>query len=134
MARFGIITSMASRNMPGYDLMAHSQDGSCKCRISVKYRRAENSDGFIVRDDIDYDIFIGVWGNSGKVSSSDFYYGQDCGIPRVFIITKALVDGHMKRKAPQSETNGTTILSLKTILNELPESENNWQAVLDGLR
>ena len=46
MMEFGIITSMASRNMPGHDLVAHNLENGKSCKISVKFRRGINADGF----------------------------------------------------------------------------------------
>ncbi len=134
MVRFGIITSIASRNMPGYDIIAHSPNGEKNCKISVKYRRAENADGFIIKSDIHYDIFVGVWGCNGKVSGRDFYYGEDCATPRVFIMEKKSVDAHLKRKAPMSSINEVTILQLKTIKAQIPEAEDNWRCILNCLQ
>ena len=68
MMEFGIITSMASRNMPGYDLVAHNLQNGKSCKISVKFRRAINADGFRgVGNQFDYDYLVGIVGNRGMI-------------------------------------------------------------------
>ena len=41
----GLVTSKASRNMPGYDVIAHDLRTDRFCLIQVKYRKAIDSDG-----------------------------------------------------------------------------------------
>ena len=64
----GIPTSMASRNMPGYDLIAHNTATGKGCRIQVKYRSAINSDGARVKN-FDFDFMVYVAGNIGRIGS-----------------------------------------------------------------
>ena len=72
MMEFGVITSMASRNMPGYDLVAHNLENGRRCKNSVKYRRATNADGFRnVGEQYDYDFLVAIVGNRGKVSDRE---------------------------------------------------------------
>lgn len=46
MLEYGVITSRASRNMPGYDVSAHNLEEKVDCQISIKYRKAAEWDGF----------------------------------------------------------------------------------------
>ena len=66
MLELGIPTTLASRNMPGYDLIAHNVDNGKNCRIQVKYRKAINSDGARVKN-LDFDFIAYVAGNIGRV-------------------------------------------------------------------
>jgi hypothetical protein len=60
MLEYGVITSGASRNMPGYDLIAHNLENKTDCKISVKYRKAEDCDGFQFTRTDDFDFFVGI--------------------------------------------------------------------------
>ena len=64
----GIPISMASSNMPGYDLIAHNATTERSCRIQVKYRSAVNSDGACVKN-FDFDFMVYVAGNIGRIGS-----------------------------------------------------------------
>jgi hypothetical protein len=65
----GIPTSMASRNMPGYDLLAHNVTTGRQCRVQVKYRGAINSNGTRVHN-LDFDFMVYVAGNVGRIGST----------------------------------------------------------------
>ena len=69
MLEHGVITSRASRNMPGYDLIAHNLARKKDCKISVKYRKAANADGFRFTRLDDFDYFVGVIGRRGRVGT-----------------------------------------------------------------
>jgi hypothetical protein len=46
MLELGYPTALASRNMPGYDILVQNITNKKSCRIQVKYRSAVDSDGF----------------------------------------------------------------------------------------
>ena len=66
MLELGIPTTLASRNMPGYDLIAHNIDTGINCRLQVKHRKAINSDGAKVKN-FDFDFMVYVAGNIGTI-------------------------------------------------------------------
>lgn len=68
MLEMGIIASMASRNMPGYDVLATNPQTGKLCRIQVKYRKAINSDGARLHN-FDFDFMVYVAGNLGYIGS-----------------------------------------------------------------
>jgi len=53
----GIPCSMASRNMPGFDLTAHNIDKKKSVKIQVKYSRAKNNDGVKIHN-FGFDLLI----------------------------------------------------------------------------
>ena len=66
MLHLGIPVSVASRNTPGYDLIAHSLENERNCFIQVKYRMAVDADGAKVTN-LNFDFMVYVAGNLGKV-------------------------------------------------------------------
>lgn len=70
MLELGYPTALASRNMPGYDVIAQNLKNRRSCKIQVKYRSAENSDGFHFIN-FGFDIGVLIVGNIGKVAQSD---------------------------------------------------------------
>lgn len=70
MLELGYPTALASRNMPGYDILVQNITNKKSCRIQVKYRSAVDSDGFRFKN-FDFDFAVIVIGNLGKISKSD---------------------------------------------------------------
>jgi hypothetical protein len=70
MLELGYPTALASRNMPGYDILVQNITNNKSCRIQVKYRSAVDSDGFRFKN-FDFDFSVMVIGNLGKISKSD---------------------------------------------------------------
>lgn len=70
MLELGYPTALASRNMPGYDILVQNITNKKNCRIQVKYRSAVDSDGFRFKN-FDFDFAVLVIGNLGKISKSD---------------------------------------------------------------
>ena len=66
---YGLLTAKASRNMPGYDILAFSPDGKKTARIQVKYRKAINSDGMRVHRET-FDFVVYVAGRKGFVGQA----------------------------------------------------------------
>lgn len=66
MLEFGIPTSVASRNTPGYDLIAHNLTTGTNCYIQVKYRGAINSDGAKLKN-FEFDFMVYVAGDIGHI-------------------------------------------------------------------
>jgi hypothetical protein len=90
MMEFGIITSLASRNMPGYDLIAHNLKKKRDCRISVKYRKALNCDGFHFNYLEDFDIFVGVLGKRGRIGETIEKYPTEL-LAECYVLSKSQV-------------------------------------------
>jgi hypothetical protein len=92
MMEFGVITSMASRNMPGHDLVAHNLENGRRCKISVKYRRAENADGFrYVGERHDYDFLVAVVGRRGRIGDHNVKVDPKEGFKaEVFVFPKSV--------------------------------------------
>jgi hypothetical protein len=76
--------------MPGYDVLAHNLDTGKNCRIQVKYRKAINSDGMIVKN-LDFDFAVYVAGNIGRIGQQ---VPQMVSIDRaeIFVIPKKIVE------------------------------------------
>jgi hypothetical protein len=70
MLELGYPTALASRNMPGYDILVQNIVNNRSVRIQVKYRSAVDSDGFRFKN-FDFDFAVMVIGNLGKISKSD---------------------------------------------------------------
>lgn len=70
MVERGIPASLASRNMPGYDILAHNLENGKSCRIQVKYRKATNADGMRIKN-FDFDFVVYVAGRIGRVGRQD---------------------------------------------------------------
>lgn len=66
MLEYGVPTSVASRNTPGYDLIAHNIENDRNCFIQVKYRGAIDSDGAKVKN-YGFDFLVYVAGNIGRI-------------------------------------------------------------------
>ena len=66
MLEYGIPCSAASRNMPGFDLIAHNIDKKKSVKIQVKYRRAKNNDGVKIHN-FGFDFLAVVLGNLGRI-------------------------------------------------------------------
>ena len=69
MLELGLPVSLASRNMPGYDLLVHHPTTGDFCRVQVKYRSAIDSDGARVKS-FDFDVMAYVAGNVGRIGSA----------------------------------------------------------------
>ncbi len=66
MMEYGLLTTKASRNTPGYDILAFSPNGEKRARIQVKYRKAINSDGMRVHSR-NFDFVVYIAGRKGRV-------------------------------------------------------------------
>ena len=54
--------------MPDYDVVAVNLSKNKQCKISVKYRKASDSDGFRLRSIDVFVFFIGVIGKRGEIN------------------------------------------------------------------
>ena len=88
----GLVTSKASRNMPGYDLTAHDLRTGRHCKIQVKYRKAINSDGMRIHN-LGFDFVVYVAGNKGYVGEVP---GEETATDpmKVFVIPRNVVETH----------------------------------------
>jgi hypothetical protein len=133
MMEFGIITYGASRNMPGYDLIACNLQHKNVCKISVKYRSAANANGFHFSKQNDYDFVIGIIGNRGKIGA--YQIGTTDTVSnsaepfkaRVFIFPKSFVRQNIVRKKKERILKNP--LSKKTPKQYL-KYENNWYRII----
>lgn len=106
MLEMGIIASMASRNMPGYDIIAHNLGSGQNCRIQVKYRRAINSDGMRVKN-FDFDFLVYIAGNLGYIGNKVPLEQAERRPTEVFIIPVEEVKKRVgKRDLYRSPTRG----------------------------
>ena len=90
MLELGIPTTLASRNMPGYDLIAHNIDTGINCRLQVKHRKAINSDGAKVKN-FDFDFMVYVAGNIGTIGDKRPLEQQERRPREIYVIPVALV-------------------------------------------
>lgn len=134
MMEFGVITSVASRNMPGYDLIAHNINKNKNCKISVKYRTAINSDAFRFTEQIDYDFFVGIIGNRGKVGDKEIdinpaepFKAQFFIFPRAFVLNnqirrkkEVILKNPLRKNTPKVYRNYENKWNLITEFLEIP--------------
>ena len=86
MLELGIPTSVASRNTPGYDLIAHNIANGRNCFIQVKYRGAIDSDGAKIKN---FNFMVYVAGNIGRVGRKEIE--QKTKPREFFILPKKIV-------------------------------------------
>lgn len=91
MLHYGVPVSVASRNMPGYDLIAHNPDLGQDCRIQVKYRSAINADGTRVKH-FGFDFLVYVAGNVGRIGSKVALSEAESRAAEFFVIPKDVVE------------------------------------------
>lgn len=127
MMEFGIITSVASRNMPGYDLIAHNLGKHMSCKVSVKYRTAIDSDGYHFTVQNDYDFFVGIIGNRGYVGDNELFIDPSEPFKaRVFIFPKSFVLKNLiRRKKYNLLKNPLRKMTPKKFL----KYENKWELI-----
>ena len=106
MMELGIPATLASRNMPGYDVLAHNIVSGKTCRVQVKYRKAINSNGMRIKN-FGFDFVVYVIGNIGKVGEQ-IPVSERCRKPlQVFVIPKQQVKkGVGKRELYRSPAKG----------------------------
>lgn len=92
MLELGIPTTLASRNMPGYDLIAHNIETGKNCRLQVKYRKAINSDGARVKH-FGFDFMVYVAGNIGKVGDKRPARERERKPTEVYVVPVGLIQG-----------------------------------------
>lgn len=117
MMEFGIIISMASRNMPGHDLVAHNLENGRSCKISVKFRRAIDANGFHnVGEKFDYDYVVCILGKRGKIGDrvlninpKEGFKAEAYVFPKCFAVSNCkvlkkydLLPNPSKKKTPKS--------------------------------
>ncbi len=91
MLHYGVPVSMASRNMPGYDLIAHNPELGRDCRIQVKYRSAINADGARVKH-FGFDFLVYVAGNVGRIGSKVALSQAEPRAAEFFVLPKEAVE------------------------------------------
>jgi hypothetical protein len=94
MLEFGIPCSMASRNMPGFDLIAHNIDKKKSVKIQVKYRRAKNNDGVKIHN-FGFDFLTIVLGNLGRIGDFPGDQRDDDSSNEIYIIPRNDVEGNL---------------------------------------
>src|SRR3989304_8451907 len=88
MLEYGIPTSVASRNTPGYDLIAHNLANGMNCYIQVKYRGAIDSDGAKVKN-FGFDFMVYDAGNIGRIGRQE--NDPETKPREIFVLPKELV-------------------------------------------
>ncbi len=130
MIEYGIITYGASRNMPGYDLIACDHKHKNICKISVKYRSAADADGFHFSKQNDYQFAVAIVGNKGSVGN--YQIGttiENTNLPesfkaQVFVFPKNFVLQNLNKRRVLSNP-----LKPKTPKKFL-RYENNWYRII----
>lgn len=97
MLEYGIPVSIASRNMPGYDLTAHNPENGHNCRIQVKYRSAINADGARIKH-FGFDFMVYVGGNVGRIGSKVSLREAESKPTEVFVLPVGIVKNGMRRQ------------------------------------
>lgn len=133
MMEYGIVTYGASRNMPGYDLIACNQKHKNICKLSVKYRSAPDADGFRFSKQNDYHFVVAIIGNIGKIG--EYQIGaakKNKNNPepfkaRVFVFPKNFVlhnlDKREKEMVLKNPLKGNTP-------KKFLKYENNWHRII----
>ncbi|MBE7502541.1 MAG: hypothetical protein HS113_20090 [Verrucomicrobiales bacterium] len=127
MLEYGVITSRASRNMPGYDIIAHNLKNRTDCRLSVKYRKAANCDGFRFTRIDDFDFFVGIIGHRGTVGAKST--AQDAladMLSQTFILSRDEVQASVRVKGKKS------FVPRKCV--QVDERKAAWKKILDFLK
>jgi len=127
MLEYGVITSRASRNMPGYDIIAHNLKDKTDCRISVKYRKAADCDGFQFTRTDDFDFFVGIIGHRGKVGRNST--AQDAVadmLSQAFVLSRDEVQPFVRKKGKK--------LFLPRKYVQIEERKGAWKRILDFLK
>jgi hypothetical protein len=94
MLEFGIPCSMASRNMPGFDLIAHNIDKKKSAKIQVKYRRAKNNDGVKIHN-FSFDFLTVVLGNLGRIGDFSGVERNEDSSTEIYIIPRKNVEENL---------------------------------------
>ena len=134
MMEFGMITYGASRNMPGYDLIACNLQHKNVCKISVKYRSAVNADGFRFSKQNDYDFVVGIIGNRGKIGAYQIGASAPKGnsaesfMARIFIFPKSFVRQNIIRKKNERLLKNPL---LKKTPKKFLKYKNNWSRIIN---
>jgi len=132
MMEFGVITSVASRSMPSYDLVAHNLTNNYNCRISVKYRTAINADGFRFTERNEYDFLVAIIGNRGKVGDHIIDVNpKEPHKSKVFIFPKYFVQKNLIRRGKERLLKNPL---LKHSPKKFRKYENNWHRITNFLR
>jgi len=126
MLEFGVITSRASRNMIGYDIIAHNLKKRRDCKISVKYRKASNSDGFRFTHLSDFDYFVGIIGKRGKIGRSSADDRVTDMLAQVYVLTRQEV-----RKAVRKDGKNYLLPRNTKVLAE--SRKDAWNRILHYL-
>jgi hypothetical protein len=126
MLEYGVITSRASRNMPGYDVIAHNLEKKIDCKISVKYRKAADCDGFQFTRVDDFDFLVGIIGHRGKVGRTST--AQDAltdMLSQTFILSRVEVEPFVRKKGKK------LLLPRKCV--QVEERRGAWGRILEFL-
>jgi hypothetical protein len=94
MLEYGIPVSVASRNMPAYDLIAHNVSDNKNCLIQVKYRKAKVNDGVRVKN-FNFNFLAVVLGQIGKIGDNSMHLREDQSVNEVYIIPQKIVYDNM---------------------------------------
>ncbi|GAB6091721.1 hypothetical protein [Spirochaeta dissipatitropha] len=127
MLELGYPTALASRNMPGYDILAQNIVNSRSCKIQVKYRSAVDSDGFRFSN-LDFDIAILIIGNIGKISQKDSIKYKD---NEIFVFTKNMIEQVIT--SGQTKDNLFPLPNRKKLKGKYDSNRNKWGLVIDLL-
>ena len=123
MLEFGVPCSMASRNMPGFDLIAHNIDKKKSVKIQVKYRRAKNNDGVKIHN-FGFDFLTVVLGNLGRIGDFPGDKRDDDSSNEIYIIPRNDVEenllAHNRYKIYKGERQKVF--------------KNNWNSILKYLK
>ena len=127
MLEYGIITTLASRNMPDYDVIAHNLGMKKDCKISVKYRKANNSDGFRFKSLDNFDFFIGILGKRGKIG----VHNDDSSLSKELLSECYIFSNSEVRK--NVRTHKKYYILLRNEKNLTTDRKNNWTKILKYL-
>lgn len=95
MLEYGIPVSIASRNMPGYDLVAHNPGTGLDCRLQVKYRSAIDANGARLKH-FGFDFMVYVAGNVGRIGSTIPLRAAETRPTEVFVLPRAVVEANIR--------------------------------------
>ena len=127
MMELGYPTALASRNMPGYDVLVKNIVNNRICKVQVKYRSAVDADGFRFSN-YNFDFAVLIIGNIGKIAIGDMkkYKGTELFIFSVDEIKEGISQVNTKDQL-------FPLPNRKKLKGKYDQNINNWNYLIDYL-
>lgn len=127
MLELGYPTALASRNMPGYDILVQNITNNVSCRIQVKYRSAVDSDGFRFGN-LSFDIAVVIIGNLGRIAKKDTQKYKET---EIYVFSKQEIEAVVC--SGQTKDNLFPLPNRKKLKGKYDLNKDNWQMIVQYL-